>query len=97
MQLFDINTFSACLHQIFRVRVGESRVDMTLVNLEKLPVHVYPGMRREPFVLTFHSPLRTIFPEQTYVMENATLGTVAISIVPAGMDKDGITYSAVFN
>lgn len=97
MQLFDINTFSACLNQVFQVHIGESRVDMTLVNLKKLPVHVYPGMSREPFVLTFHSPFHTIFPEQIYVMDNATLGTVAMSIVPTGMDKDGMTYSAVFN
>jgi hypothetical protein len=97
MQILDASAFTPCLNQVFHVSVGETRVDMTLVGLSKLPPHPYPGMRREPFVLTFRSAMRTIFPQQTYLMDNATLGTLPILIVPSGMDREGTLYHAVFN
>jgi hypothetical protein len=97
MQILDAGTFAPCLGQTFRVVIGESHVDMTLVGLEPLPVYPYPGMLRAPFVLTFRSPLRTIFPQQTYLMENAALGKLNIAITPSAMDSAGMLYQAVFN
>lgn len=97
MQILDVSFFAPCLNQTFLAAIGSSQVELTLVNLQKLRPHPYPGMRRDPFVLTFRSPMKTIFPQQIYAMENATVGKLAIFIAPRAMDRDGILYDAVFN
>ncbi len=97
MQLLDASAFSTCLKQMFQVHIGESRVGMVLETMQMLPVQNYPGICREPFVLFFRSPLQTILPQQTYVMENEKLGVLSIQISPSRLESNGMLYHAVFN
>ena len=52
---------------------------------------------REPFTLVFRGPSDIELPQGTYDLRNATLGQVAIFLVPFRQDEDGRFYEAVFN
>lgn len=97
MQLLSCETFAGRANETFDVSVGPSSVAMTLVEVQPLPVQAYAGMMRAPFSLVFKSGSPVLLPQQIYRMNNATLGTLDIFLVPVARDATGILYQAVFN
>jgi len=97
MQVLTIEAFAPRANETFSLDLGDSAVEMTLVNVGRLKPHVYPGMRRDPFRLLFKCAKQTILPQQTYCFRNPAMGTLPIFIVPVGRERDGVVYEAVFN
>ncbi len=84
----------------FQPHVGEgfaiaapAGVELVLASAEG--IGEWPG-GRQPFSLTFHGPREPLLAQATYRMQHATLGAVAIFIVPIGRDADGTSYEAIF-
>ncbi|HEV7861379.1 MAG TPA: hypothetical protein VGR20_01725 [Acidimicrobiia bacterium] len=63
------------------------------------PAATQPGAPREdPFSLEFSGPPAQTFPQGLYEFAHATLGSVAIFVVPIGPGPEGRPrYEAVFN
>lgn len=97
MQLLQFETFAARANEVFSLELGDTNIDMRLVNVARLQPHPYPGRRRDPFSLIFKCGMQTILPQRIYSFKNDALGTLSIFIVPRGRDPDGIVYEAVFN
>jgi uncharacterized protein DUF6916 len=88
--------FSSCLNQPFLVRLGASTVETELVRVAALGA-VAPA-RRQPFSLIFRGPMAPVLPQQRiYMLENRTLGTLEVFLVPIGSDQQGMQYEAVFS
>jgi hypothetical protein len=51
---------------------------------------------REQFSLHFHGPRDPVLPQSIYRLENATMGSMDVFLVPVARDDDGVTYEAVF-
>ena len=66
--------------------------EATLLN----PAFAPPGVR-PPFALTFLARDPRVIPQNLYHMEHQELGMLAIFLVPAAKDAEGVTYCATFN
>lgn len=97
MQLLTFETFASHLHETFALELGDSHIDIALVEATKLKPNRYPGMQREPFRLRFKCAKQTILPQKIYPFSHADMGKLGIFIVPIGRDRDGIVYEAIFN
>ncbi|ATQ44123.1 hypothetical protein CSW64_17880 [Caulobacter mirabilis] len=97
MQLMSREAFAGRANETFDVSLGESSLPMTLVEVQALTPHAFPGMSRAPFSLVFRSGSPVVLPQKTYRLTNATMGPVDLFLVPVGRDVQGILYQAVFN
>lgn len=89
-------SFEAHLGTPFRIHYGgESPLEAVLYEVRRHEQH--PGPRNEPFSAYFRSPLKPILPQSIYRLENETMGTMEIFLVPIGPDAQGMRYEAVFN
>ena len=91
------NAFSKQLNTKFRVSLGDSLVDLELVEvksyLSKQKEH--EGMER--FSLYFQGPAEPHLPQQLYAFNHDQMGEFNIFIVPIGKNDAGFRYEAVFN
>jgi len=97
MQTFSYDSFAGHVKQAFSVSIGESSVDLTLVEAQRRPARVVAGLRAEPFVLYFKSQSHVLLPQKMYPFSNSSMGKLSIFIVPIAREKDGVVYEAVFN
>ncbi|MFZ0845398.1 MAG: hypothetical protein WAM62_06370 [Pseudolabrys sp.] len=97
MAIGNYEQFAPHLNETFQVAVGESCVEMTLMQATKGKPRDWEGLRKEPFYLLFKCGKPVILPQKIYPFENSALGKLEIFIVPVARDKDGIVYQAVFN
>ena len=51
---------------------------------------------RSPFLVQFRGPGDLILPQRIYRVDNETVGTLEIFLVPIGNDGSATTYEAVF-
>lgn len=89
--------FARHLNETFAVGLGESAVEMTLVEAKKGQPRDWAGLRKEPFHLIFKCAKPVILPQRTYPFQNAGFGKMDIFIVPIGRAPDGVLYQAIFN
>ena len=71
-----------------------------MIAAARLPVHPGRGSqlrKAEPFSLMFRGPKNFVLPQCIYSLEQETLGTAAIFLVPIGPDEMGQCYEAIFN
>ena len=97
MAFLTVESFSTHLNSTFALGVGESTVDLTLTQVQKLPFRPFQGMMREPFSLIFRSGMPVVLPQRAYPLKHEAMGKLDIFIVPIGRDAQGIVYQAVFN
>ncbi len=97
MQLLSYEFFAAHVRECFSLLLGDSSVDMTLVEARRRPTRVVAGIRADPFTLYFKSESHVLLPQRLYSFKRPGIETVNIFIVPVGREKDGIVYEAVFN
>jgi hypothetical protein len=97
MQLPTFETFASQLRETFSLTVGDSSLDITLVDARRRPARVVAGIRAEPFTLYFKCGNPVVLPQKLYPFTNPKLGKMDIFIVPIGREKDGVVYEAVFN
>ena len=97
MKFLNFEFFSPHVNSTFALSLGEASVELTLTKAQKLSVHPFPGMMREPFSLFFRSSMPVVLPQRIYALRHEVLGPVSIFLVPLN-HQDGITtYQAVFN
>lgn len=97
MQMLSYESFAGHVRETFSVSLGESAMDVTLVEATRKPARVSAGIRTEPFTLYFKSQSPILLPQKIYPFTNPGMGKVEIFIVPVAREKDGILYEAVFN
>src|SRR5258708_6511726 len=97
MQALTYDSFAGHIRETFSLSVGESSVDVTLVEAQRRPARVVAGIRAESFVLYFKCQSPVLLPQKTYPFTNAGMGKLSIFIVPIAREKDGVIYEAVFN
>jgi hypothetical protein len=97
MANLSLETFAAVNRQSFELAVGEASLPLTLVEVQPLPVHPYPGMLRAPFSLLFRTASQVVLPQKLYSLKNANLGRLELFLVPIARDREGTIYQAVFN
>ena len=86
-------TFAPHVGSSFRVHVGDSELELTLVEVSD--VRVSP--RVEVFSLEFHGPAASPLPQAEYQFDHPIVGEFSLFIVPVGGDGDALQYEAVFN
>ena len=97
MQVLSFEAFAPHVRETFSLSLGDSSLDITLVDAKRRPTRVVAGLRAEPFALYFQSQSHVVLPQKLYAMSNPGMGNLNIFIVPIGREKDGIVYEAVFN
>ena len=95
--MLSYESFAPHVRETFSLAIGESSLDVTLVEAKRHPVRPVAGLRAEPFCLYFKSQSQVVLPQKLYPMSNAGMGKLNIFIVPIAREKDGIVYEAVFN
>lgn len=95
--------------QQFAAHVGSSFSVQTTegvpMRFELTAVTPYPAgpeptdvsIRIASFSIFLRGPSQPLYPQNSYDMEHAVLGSLPIFIVPIGPDKLGMRYEAVFN
>ena len=97
MDLLQTENFAGRVGEAFDLSLGEASTPLTLVQVQPLEPHVYPGMRRSPFSLIFRSSSSVVLPQKNYRLNNATMGALDVFLVPVGREVGGVVYQAVFN
>jgi Domain of unknown function (DUF6916) len=97
VQFLNFEFFSPHVNSTFALGLGEASVELTLTKAQKLTVHPFPGMMREPFSLFFRSSMAVVLPQRIYPFKHDALGDLDIFIVPIARDPQGIVYQALFN
>ena len=97
MQPNSFEFFASHLKETFSLSLGESSIDMTLVQAQRRPPRVVAGLRAEPFTLYFKCQSPVLLPQKMYPFKNDGTGTLNIFIVPVARERDGVVYEAVFN
>lgn len=92
-----LDDFAGAVLDGFDMTLGEATMALTLIEVALLPVHVFPGMIRAPFMLVFRSGQAVILPQRIYRLQHAGLGTIDVFLVPIGRDVQGALYQAVFS
>jgi hypothetical protein len=89
--------FEACLKQAFVLDAGDDRIVETVLDEVSPKGAINPRSdRRRPFSVIFRAPLEPLLPQQIYTLNNATLGSLSLFLVPIGPDGDSMLYEAVF-
>ncbi len=93
------STFLPHVNSAFVVHVGPlRRVETTLVAVENLPgASGSAGDAEGRFALLFRGPRAEAFGQDTYHVEHARLGTIALFLVPIGESAGVRHYEAIFN
>ena len=93
--------FEPLLGKSFRFQVGEERtVELALIEAVRLPVRTGAapaGRRQEPFSLVFRGPKGFLLPQRSYCVDQESLGTFDLFVVPINPDAEAYRYEALFN
>ena len=94
MSLADLTVeqFSGRMRDTFVLSTANARLDLVLSEVEELG----QGQNRRAFSLRFLGPSRPILPQAIYRLDNPTMGTMEIFLVPLGPKDGGMRYEAVF-
>jgi hypothetical protein len=84
--------FVTLLNDRFSILLGEDALELELVEFTDRS-----SERTESFSLIFRGPLERPFPQATYTVQHAGLGSFPLFLVPVAREKDGMRYEAVFN
>lgn len=95
--LGSYENFARHLNEIFRVDLGDTAVEMTLMQATRGKPRDWEGVRAEPFALLFKCEKPVILPQKIYPFAHDGFGKMDIFIVPVGRERDGIVYQAIFN
>ena len=87
--------FADRLHEMFRIDLGSSTLEVELVAAELLGPAPDSG-RRKPFSVVFQGPKEPVLPQQIYRLEHPEMGTLEVFLVPIGPDTKGQRYELVF-
>lgn len=87
--------FSGHLNASFQVDVGETPLELELVEVET-GKSIDPSLR-EPFTLIFQGPKDSIVPEGIYTVSNDGAGSFELYIIPIVSPGNRQSYQVIFN
>ncbi len=90
-----LSDFSNLLGHAFEVATTAGETNLVLI--EAAPRRGGPPGGREPFALLFRGPAERRLNQGTYDFQHPKEGTLAIFIVPVGIDAEGRLYEAIFS
>lgn len=96
MDLMTLQHFAGSVNETFHAGIGDGEVDFVLVEARPLQ-GTPPNAARAPFSLLFRNSAAFLFPQQTYRMRHARVGSFDIFLVPVAREREGFLYQAVFN
>jgi len=92
----ELADFSACVGQRFRLDLGGTTLELSLVSADALGEAPSADSRRHPFSLVFRGPHAPALSQRIHRLESARLGVLEIFLVPIEPDAAGQRYEAVF-
>ena len=93
-----LEDFQPCLDQTFTVTLQDTdSFELELTQVKPIGTLGTEAEARQSFSLLFRGPIEPVLPQQVYELNNATLGTQQIFLVPIGPDEKGMLYDATFN
>jgi hypothetical protein len=95
LESFSSGTFLPLRGSGFRLSTGDEELEVVLVEVTELKQGAGPQVRRQ-FSLLFHGPLSPAWPQRTYRVAHADLGTFDLFLVPLGPEGPAMRYEAVF-
>lgn len=96
MELLTLEHFAGCVNETFRAALNDGELEFVLVEAAPLGAP-RPGAGRAPFSLLFRNGSPLLFPQQTYRMSHARVGSIDVFLVPIAREREGFLYQAVFN
>jgi len=93
LEKLNAKTFAEHLHTKFKVRHGNSTVELELAEVTERDL----SPKVELFLLVFHGPTAPWLAQQIYKLEHEKLGVIQIFLTAIAGDAEGISYEAVFN
>jgi hypothetical protein len=99
VRYLDKSAFESQLETKFRIRLSKTkRQDVVLVQVaDRSGSQKSVGTGGECFGALFRGARRGEFPQGTYIIDHAVLGTFALLLVPVGRDSKYSYYEAFFN
>ncbi|HYW07537.1 MAG TPA: hypothetical protein VE913_11300 [Longimicrobium sp.] len=92
-----LDTFAPLVGQEFALHLdGSGTLPLTLIQARSTVEEGDTRRLRAPFALLFRGPLGQSYAQRTYRLDNATLGTVEIFLVPIQPNAEGTLYEAIF-
>jgi len=93
-----LEDFEPLLGQTFSLRAPAGQEIATrLDHCRELGGQTVAEAVRRPFAVVFTTETRDVVPQQTVTVENETLGSLEIFVVPVGPDVQGrMQYEAIF-
>ncbi|HEX8430201.1 MAG TPA: hypothetical protein VF625_02895 [Longimicrobium sp.] len=92
-----LDTFAPLVGQEFALDLdGSGTLTLTLIQARSTVEEGDTRRLRAPFALLFRGPRGDSYGQRTYRLENATLGTLELFLVPIQPDAEGTLYEAVF-
>ena len=89
--------FEPRIGEVFRVALDDgTSLEFVLNEVAPKGDPAPAGDRPCAFSLVFHGPLDRDLPQQIYQLENGSLGTVPIFLVPIGPSGDRMQFEAIF-
>lgn len=88
------DAFAAAVNSNFNVsKAGEDPVEFTLIECNS----VLSSERQECYSLLFRGPIEQPPVQETYLLENDSLGRMNLLLVPIKSDENGIYFEAVMH
>jgi hypothetical protein len=91
LESFTHTHFTPLLGEVFDAEGAE----LKLTEIE--PLGSASPAQRQPFSLLFHGPRAPLLEQRIYGLEHASVGRLAIFLVPIGPDAQGQRYQAIFS
>lgn len=88
--------FEPLVSQAFVVVHAHGALGLELVEVSVMDERHSDPRRRLAFSLVFHGPAEPTLAQGTYTLRNATLGELAVFMVPLGPVDAGLRYEVVF-
>ena len=91
--------FEACLNESFVLNTGSGAITLRLKRVDDVPSARTAGTvdHDHCFTLVFAGPRGSRLPQDTYRVENNTLGAFALFLVPGPVSSTASTFVATFN
>jgi hypothetical protein len=96
LSALTVDDFAATVDTPYALGAGGPETIELVLRSATPGVATATGAPREPFSLLFVGPADPVLPQATYVLTHATLGELAIFLVPVGRDAESVRYEAVF-
>lgn len=90
-----VEQFTPLVGQVFALGDDMAAPSLTLTSAS--PIASPGALARPAFSLLFRGAGPGELPQSTYTLAHATLGSLAVFLVPLGPDGQGMLYEAIFN